>query len=121
MADLETTQMLDPLAFATELRIFARDRAPDAWSENQVQQLATRLQMKYGTSSRLKKVNILLFAKGVGGTSSSSEVRERFHWPRQSVHELLDELETERKIEFFDATPAGPKKAGRPSRRFRLL
>jgi hypothetical protein len=121
MAEIDTTETLDPLTYATELRIHARTHAPDVWIEGQVQRLATRIQLKYGTSTRWKKTQILIFVKDSGGTSSPAEIREKFQWPRQSVHELLDELEEERRIEFYCSTPVGPKRAGRPSRRLRLL
>lgn len=109
------------LNYATELRLFARKKAPNAYLENLTQKVATKIQTSYGESQDLKMERVVAMLKkdGDGASTSVSELVERFGWRRQKVDDVVNSLLAEEpaRVEMVIVRGNG---AGRPARRLRL-
>lgn len=123
MANLASNESEQGLHFATALRIFAKDQAPDAYAEALVQKVATRLQLHYGTSRRLKKAKITTYLRSddAGESVSVRELVEVFHWHTDLIKKVLDEMVSDGDLETIVQQTVNPgPRGGRPATRYRL-
>lgn len=121
MAELTKTDRDRGLTFAKKLRLFAWD-APFPSIESKVHRLVNEIERDYGYTPELKKLAIVKYIREIGGGNSSvPELVEHFGWHKDVVRHLIGELEAAKKIEYYDARPAGPSKKGRAARRVRIV
>jgi hypothetical protein len=118
---MKVTEAKKGLNFATDLRLFARSKAPDAYAEAIVQKAATQLQLHYGESDRLKSAKILAYMKNTESVSVR-DIMDKFKWVQPVVSKLVAEmLKDELIIEFKQPTIVGlGGRGGRPATRYRL-
>ena len=122
MAQHSETQTREALSFATELRIWARENAPNEHLEHRLQKLATAIQLEFGESARLKRAKIVKFMQSdlSGETVSQRDVREYFGWTRNDVSQLFADLASEGRVEIVKLQLIDGQRGGRPATRYRL-
>lgn len=122
MPESDIAKSREVLSFATELQLFAREHAPDSWTERVVNKAVSRIREVYGTTHGLKCDLIVAWLKNpVSGESASKrEIAEHFHWKRDDVDRCWDVLlaESPRRVEVMRHQGVG---AGRPALRIRLI
>ncbi len=102
------------LRFAVELRLFAKENAPDVYCESKIHQMVRHLETYYGYSTRMKKAAILQYLKKgeFGDCASVAELVEHFHWNKPQVCEVVAEMVAEGQLESYKvqtSSAGGPR------------